>query len=103
MISDALGVVVLEIGNRWVEELSGKRAGRVLDLMLGMWAKNTKMVFWRNLQDMFPVFANHIARLKENLNAYGVALIVHKILKLLENYFGDEHLKEIKLNKKAAE
>lgn len=41
------------------------------------------MVFWRNLQDLFPVFSTHISKLKENLNAYGVALNVQKILRLL--------------------
>lgn len=36
VVSDVLGVVVIEIGEKWEVELMGKRCGRVLELMIKM-------------------------------------------------------------------
>lgn len=94
---------MLEIGEKWEGELRGKRAGRVLELMVKMFEKNQTMVFWANLQELFPVFTEQILRLKENLNSYGVALNVQKILRILEMYYSNTQLKRIKLKQKPAE
>lgn len=56
VISDSLGVIVLEIGAKWNGELRGRRVGRVLELMNYLYDINKDMVFFKRLHEMFQNF-----------------------------------------------